>query len=140
MHFTLGLVLATLTSLTGSSLPSTPTFEAMPQALTVEQYVREYFIDTPVMADIASCESHFRQYDKSGSVLHGEQVYEDIGVMQINQTYHGKTSAQLGFDITTTQGNVAYAKYVYDKQGTTPWNSSKPCWGKSKNALELASK
>lgn len=105
----------------------------MPQVQTVEEYVRDYYADEPILADIAQCESHMRQFDKSGSVLHGEVVFEDLGLMQVNETYHGKTADKLGLDLYTIQGNLAYARYLYDKEGTTPWNSSKPCWGKSKN-------
>jgi len=139
MHFTLSLALALSASITGGSLQSTQAvLQAMPQSQTVEEYVREYYADTPILADIAACESHFRQYDKNGSVLHGEVVYEDIGLMQVNETYHQKTADKLGLDLTTMQGNLAYAKYLYEKEGTAPWNSSKPCWGKSKNVSVVA--
>ncbi|TSC69339.1 MAG: hypothetical protein G01um101456_244 [Parcubacteria group bacterium Gr01-1014_56] len=105
----------------------------MPTVQTIEEYVRDYFIDEPLLADIAKCESRMRQFDKSGSVLRGEVVEEDLGLMQVNETYHGKTADKLGLDLYTTQGNLAYARYLYEKQGSTPWNSSKACWGKSKN-------
>ena len=139
MHFTLGLALALSQAITGGSLQSTGiVLQAMPQAQTVEEYVREYYADTPILADIAGCESKFRQYDKNGSVLHGEVVYQDIGLMQVNETYHKAVADKLGLDINTMQGNLAYAKYLYEKEGTTPWNSSKVCWGKSKNAQVVA--
>ena len=55
--------------------------------------------------------------------------------MQINEHYHSATAAKLGLDIYTIQGNVAYAQYLYQKEGTQPWSSSKPCWGKTAQAL-----
>jgi hypothetical protein len=58
--------------------------------------------------------------------------------MQINEHYHSATAAKLGLDLYTIQGNVAYARYLYDKQGTAPWSSSQPCWGKVAKALALA--
>src|SRR3990167_2446320 len=76
----------------------------MPAAQTVEQYVREYFADAPIMAEVARCESRFKQFDNDGSI----------------------------------QGNVAYAKYLYEKEGVQPWASSSPCWSKSKVAKQLA--
>ncbi|MDZ4226331.1 MAG: hypothetical protein U1C66_02485, partial [Patescibacteria group bacterium] len=82
------------------------------------------------------CESRFRQYDKSGNVLRGEKVYQDVGVMQVNETYHKKASVSLGLDISTMEGNVAYARFLYEKQGTIPWNSSKACWGKTQEAKD----
>jgi hypothetical protein len=106
----------------------------MPEVQTVEEYVREYYADTPVMADIASCESHFRQFDSTGSVLRGEVVHEDLGLMQVNETYHGATAKKLGLDLYSIQGNLAYAKYLYEEEGTEPWNSSWACWSKKGHA------
>ena len=105
----------------------------MPTVQTIEEYVRDYFADEPILADIAKCESRMRQFDKSGSVLHGEVVFEDLGLMQVNESYHGKIAEKLGLDLYTIQGNLAYARYLCEKEGSTPWNSSKACWGKSKN-------
>lgn len=95
---------------------------------TTEDIVREYFIDTPVMADIAFCESTFRQFDKNGQVLRGLVNGADVGVMQINETYHAETAAKLGIDIHTLEGNMEYGMYLYETQGTDPWVHSKDCW------------
>ena len=110
----------------------------MPAAQTVEQYVREYFAGEPIMAEIARCESRFKQFDTDGSIHRGVVNDQDLGVMQVNEHYHGKTARTLGLDLYTIQGNVAYAKYLYEKEGTKPWASSSPCWSKSKVAKELA--
>lgn len=83
-----------------------------------------------VMVEIARCESHFRQFDKNGNVLRGEINKQDVGIFEINEYYHLKESKRLGYDIYTIEGNIGYARYTYDKQGTRPWNWSKPCWGK----------
>ena len=140
MHLTLGLALAFSSILSGSSLQTANAvaIAAMPQSQTVEEYVRAYFVDEPLLADIAGCESHFRQYSKSGTVLRGEVVREDVGLMQINETYHKDIADKLGLDLNTMQGNMAYGRYLYDKQGPTPWNSSKACWGKTKAAQSAA--
>ncbi|MES2214388.1 MAG: hypothetical protein V4465_03325 [Patescibacteria group bacterium] len=96
----------------------------------VKRFVTDYFADTPILAHIAACESRNRQYAKDGSVLRGEQNSYDVGVMQINEMYHLEDSKKLGYNIYTIEGNVAYAKYIYDKQGAKPWMSSSPCWAK----------
>ncbi len=101
------------------------------QPLTLEQYVREYFKDTPIMAEIARCESRFRHLGKSGKVLRGEITAEDLGVMQINEFYHEDTAKVLGFDLHTLDGNLAYAKWLYNEEGTSPWFASSKCWKKS---------
>ena len=112
----------------------------MPAAQTVEQYVRGYFAAEPIMAEIARCESRFKQFDSDGSIHRGVVNRSDLGVMQVNEYYHGKVADKLGLDLYTIQGNVAYAKYLYEKEGTTPWLSSSPCWSKSKVAKQLALK
>jgi hypothetical protein len=113
------------------------------RSITVEEYVRNYFSDIPVMVEIAKCESHFRQHNESGEVLRGEKNVLDRGVMQINEYYHGEDSEKLGFDILTLKGNTAYARYLFEKYGVKPWASSSRCWAKTVaygEYKELASK
>jgi hypothetical protein len=70
-----------------------------------------------------------RQWDKNGDVFHGTVNHNDVGVMQINSLYHEDKATVLGMDIYTLSGNLAYAKYLYNKEGTQPWASSEACWG-----------
>ena len=37
-------------------------------------------------------------------------------------------AAKLGYNIYTVEGNVAFAKYLYNKYGSDPWSSSSKCW------------
>ena len=96
----------------------------------VPAFIKNYYSDDPILVDIARCESAFRQYDKDGNILRGRVNNSDIGVMQINETYHLEKAKSLGFDITTTVGNAAYAKYLYDNEGAAPWSASQKCWAK----------
>jgi len=80
------------------------------------------------MTEIAECESRFRHFDKYGDILRGEENGQDVGVMQINERYHLDTAIELGHNLYTLDGNLAYAKYLYEKEGTTPWRSSVKCW------------
>ncbi len=95
---------------------------------TVEEMVKEYFKDTPIMIKVAWCESRNRQYDKNGDLFRGIVNNDDVGVMQINTYYHKETAKKMGLDLTTLEGNLTYGKYLYEKEGTTPWNSSSACW------------
>lgn len=97
----------------------------------VESTVREYFADVPIMAEIAKCESHFRQFEKDGSIFRGRITDRDVGVMQVNEYYHLSASKRLGYDLHTIEGNMGYSRYLYNQEGTEPWISSSPCWMKS---------
>lgn len=103
--------------------------EALEQSnKTTKEIVTEYFSDTPVLAEVAYCESRFTQFNKDGSVLRGRVNRADVGVMQINEKYHAAAAVRLGYDLYTLEGNIAYARYLYDTQGTRPWVHSSPCW------------
>lgn len=111
------------------TLPAENKKAAIERTMTVEEYVRSYFSDIPIMIEVAKCESRFRQYDKNGEVLRGEQNSLDRGVMQINEYYHNEDSDKLGYDILTLEGNTAYARYLFEKYGVQPWAPSSRCWG-----------
>ena len=96
----------------------------------VEKFVNDYFADIPVMAEIARCESTYRHYTSNGQVLRGVENNSDRGVMQINLWYHEETAKELGLDLHKIDDNVAYARYLYEKQGAKPWMASSPCWAK----------
>jgi hypothetical protein len=97
-------------------------------AAIVEAKVREVFADTPAMIEIARCESKFRQFTDSGNPLRGGAGGQMVGVFQFFESVHASAAKNLGFDLTTLEGNLAYAKHVHDTQGTSPWNSARSCW------------
>jgi len=99
-----------------------------------EAVVRSYFEDIPIMIEVARCESQFRHELSDGSVLQGMVDPADTGVMQINKRYHLETAVNLDIDVDTIEGNLEYARYLYDKSGTQPWSASMPCWGNSLSA------
>lgn len=106
------------------------TFGWVENPITLEEYVKEYFKETPILAKIAKCESGFRQVGSDGMVLRGIVNKSDLGLLQVNEYYHGERASDLGYDLTTVNGNLAYAQYLYDKEGTQPWSASKKCWNK----------
>ena len=137
MSLTLGITLA-LSAVLGTTTMPVAQPQAMPQAQTVQQYVQTYFADAPVMIAIAQCESRFTQLDKDGTVLKNPHS-SAVGVFQIMASIHATSADEnLGMNIYTLQGNAAYARYLYENQGTTPWNDSKACWGKTAAAKAAA--
>lgn len=119
---------------------STPQARFVDQPLTLEEYVREYFKDTPIMAEIAKCESRFRHFGANGKVLRGEVATEDVGVMQINEFYHEDRAKVFGINLHTLDGNLAYAKWLYNREGTLPWFSSSKCWQRSDTLARVDAK
>ncbi len=120
-------------SITESSVVRKISNDEIENIMSTEKYVREYFKDIPIMIQVARCESHFRQLDSDGEIHRGVVNSADVGVMQINEFYHLDQSEKKNYNIYTLEGNVAYARDLYERQGTQPWSSSKPCWGKFLN-------
>lgn len=96
--------------------------------LTEEERIRNEFADVPVMIEIARCESTFRQFHEDGTVVHGIVDADDTGAYQINKRYHLKSALAMNIDLDTLDGNMKYARWLYETQGTAPWNASKKCW------------
>lgn len=90
----------------------------------------------PTLQKICTCESGQgtgkpQQLNvRTGEVLHGVVNSNDIGMCQINLTYHKAPAQKLGFDLFTEQGNIKYANTLYKKEGSKPWNASRKCWQK----------
>ena len=120
-------------SVTESSVVRRVSNEDISNMMSTEKYVRRYFSDVPIMIEVARCESHFRQLDKDGDIHRGVVNNADVGVMQINEFYHLDQAERKNYNIYTLEGNVAYARDLYEREGTQPWSSSKPCWGKFEN-------
>jgi flagellar capping protein FliD len=93
-----------------------------------EAKVRTFFKDTPVMTEIARCESEFRQYTDNGNVLRGGSANGMIGVFQFFESIHTPIAKELGFDLATLDGNLAYAKHLFQSEGTNPWEPARSCW------------
>jgi hypothetical protein len=99
------------------------------KSTNTEAVVRSYFRDIPIMAEIARCESTFRHELEDGSILRGRVDPADTGVMQINKRYHQAAADAMELNLEDLYENMAYARFLYEKQGTQPWNASLPCWG-----------
>ena len=96
-----------------------------------EKIVRSYFRDIPIMIEVARCESTFRHQLADGSVLTGRVDPADTAVMQISKRYHESTARAMNLDLNDIYHNMAYARFLYETQGTQPWSASAFCWNKS---------
>ncbi|QDP67609.1 MAG: hypothetical protein Tp172MES00d2C118482111_3 [Prokaryotic dsDNA virus sp.] len=102
----------------------------------VEETVRDFFKDIPVMIAIARCESTFKQWDsRTGDVLMNSEGSSATGVMQLMASYHARPAEILGMDIEELEGNLQYARVLYNERGTQPWDASKKCWGSANMAI-----
>lgn len=137
MNLAIGITSFAVAFFGGNALPTSGIVAAQPfmEAQTVEERVHTYFADIPVMIAIAKCESEFRQFDKDGKVLKNPNS-SAMGVFQIMASVHEETASKLGFNIYELEGNMAYARHLYEKQGTKPWEADKTspaCWGKTES-------
>ncbi len=96
----------------------------------VKKILQDYFSDIPVMVNVAFCESSYKQFNDDGTIMRGWATPADVGVMQINEGYHGARAKAAGIDLYTIEGNMKYARMLYNESGTQPWSASKPCWSK----------
>jgi len=104
-----------------------------------EKIVREYFVDIPTMIEIARCESKYRQFTDAGNPLIGGDGVT-VGLFQVHESIHTPAATALGHNLRTLEGNMAYARHLYNVEGSSPWNSSKYCWEMPAEEAELALK
>lgn len=126
------------TGIAYGQIEETPTVEVAVKSsplLNTELIVRSYFEDIPVMIQIARCESGFRHTLKDGSVLRGVVDPADTGVMQINKRYHDAKATTMNLNLDDIYNNMAYARHLYETQGTRPWNASAACWNNQSLAM-----
>lgn len=89
----------------------------------------------PALVPICSCESKQGKngapthYEADGvTVLRGRENPDDVGMCQINLHYHNATAIKMGLDLFKREDNITYANWLYEKEGSTPWNWSRKCW------------
>jgi len=107
------------------------TKEEIAKIVSTEERVRKYFSDIPILVEVSRCESSFRQVDSTGQTLRGMKNNKDLGAMQINEYYHGATAKKMNIDLHTLEGNLGFARYLYEREGARPWLASSKCWSKS---------
>jgi len=106
----------------------------------VRAQVEDFFTanSAPEMIPIIKCESHFRHYNKDGTVLTNRAGSSATGVAQIlasvhpdpkvlslyNKRFNTNLTAE-DFDITTIEGNLGYALMLYELRGTRDWECAK---------------
>lgn len=130
MDSTVATATVAVTEAATSTLPLTKKELRKKLNATVTSSLNSYFKDAPIMAKVAFCESTHTQFTAPGVVHRGVANSKDVGIFQINEKYHLKRSKDLGIDIYSIEGNMEYARILYEEQGLQPWSASKPCWGK----------
>lgn len=93
----------------------------------------------PKLVPICACESSYagawwgepRQYFSNGNVVMNFEGNDDVGMCQINLTENAKKANILGYDLYTRAGNISYANWLFERQGSAPWFRSNHCWRKA---------
>lgn len=89
----------------------------------VKEYINRAFPDSPVMLEVARCESGFKP-----SAFNPTNNSDDKGIFQISTYYHGSRVEELELDMYKVTDNITFARILYDEQGLQPWSASKRCW------------
>ena len=78
---------------------------------------------------IAACESQGMQYYDDGMVVTHENKNGswDIGMYQINSSWL-PTAHRMGLNLYNLKDNIEFGIWLYNREGTTPWNASRNCW------------
>ena len=113
-----------------SSLEATTTLKNDSPALIAE-LIKQEFPKDPIMLRVADCESIGLRHYVNGEVLRGEQVKEDIGLFQINETYWLEKAQAKELDIYELEGNIKMAGVILKEQGLNAWIHSRNCWLKN---------
>lgn len=86
------------------------------------------FIELPTaLQQVALCESGAKHYDAKGRIIKSHT--KDYGIFQINHI-HWDYALRQGYDVFSPNGNMAYALYLYRRNGLNDWLASRACWSK----------
>lgn len=89
----------------------------------------------PKLKPICGCESSYagkwwdepRQFE-NGEVLMNYSGNDDVGMCQINLTHNARKAKVLGYNLYTRGGNIRYANWLFERNGSAPWYESAHCW------------
>lgn len=119
----------------GATVFSTSTIVA--SANTTTTVVKNVPTDFPVLDRIGDCESGNGTAGSATQFHNGQVIFNantndtvDVGKYQINSVYF-KKATELGYNLTTEQGNTDMAVWIFVNVGTAPWSSSAKCWYKT---------
>ncbi len=104
------------------------TSEETPQEYAGE-LIAEYFPENArLMRAIARCESGLVHRDESGKLLRNNEGSTAQGLFQVLMSVHRSEMRRMGLNPDNDDDYMTYVQYLYDTQGTTPWNESRGCW------------
>lgn len=98
----------------------------------ITRIAKSYGQDPELVLAIIKCEGEqYRTLGNNTNYDKQDRAWStDIGLFQINDYYHAKTAEKMGIDIHTDRGNIVYAMWLMQKNGTRDWSASKQCWQK----------
>lgn len=116
-------------------LPTAGSARAADPNAGVEEAVRAAFAEAPEMIAVAKCESRYRQFASEGVPLRGGSGKGYIGVFQIGERLHAAPAKAAGYDIYAIDGNIGYARKMYEKSGSVPWRECVPAAAPASGAV-----
>lgn len=92
---------------------------------SIETKLQEVFKDAPVMIEVAKCETGMKQFRSNGEVVK-DPTNSYVGIFQIDEQAHFMKAWEFGFNLYTIDGNISYARKLYEANGTRPWSGCVP--------------
>lgn len=98
------------------------------QSDLVIEWLKETFPEAPYMIYVANCESRGLIHRKGDKLLPNASGGSDRGVLQIHMNTHGAEIQKMGLNIDNNGDYFYFTRILFDRNGVSPWNSSKHCW------------
>lgn len=106
---------ATIDQMALEAPPRGPELASATSSEAISALILQTFPDSPVMLEVAKCESRLRQFNEDGTVLMGGGGGNYIGIFQIGIQWVDDAQ-KLDIDVYTVEGNVQFARYLYDSE------------------------
>lgn len=96
--------------------------------LIIDVEAPSYGLSPKLVKKISRCEDGGNPY-----VVHHNSdavLSTDHGPLQVNDYWHSEEVAKRKIDLDEPVQSLRYGMEIMKREGTTPWNWSKGCWGK----------
>lgn len=124
------LMLFSLSHAQAEKIPEVPGVKLSPEKLDLARQIRALFPDAPIMVRVAMCESGLI-HRKDGELIRNQEGSSAKGTFQVLMRVHAPQMYKMGLNPERTDDYLAYVRFLFDRYGFTPWQSSQHCWNRN---------